>query len=813
MMIKEFFINISVFSFLFSAVIFLRVLVIKKTFKAEHLLGGLFAGLIAAVLMVFHVNHECYTCDIRFVPLILSFIYFGYGAGWITLSVIVITGVLFIGDDFGPSITAYLVIGFLFTIFNICFKNLPHFKGAFIYLAVYILMLHLIFGFFSISLPFNSQILLIVSAALLIGLFLIESYQKLYRLSEELSRLNLKLAESKQELKDTVHVLQGGIFKFKKVHERFIYTLFDGQFFYRNGYSTEDKLEKDLQTLSPPHLFPRLLGYFQEAWNGQEVIFEIPWPDYETIILISLRPIKHEGKVMEVVGTIVDVTERKNIEELLSTKERLESFIEHNMDSISMIDLEGHILQINKAFEEIFGWSEQEIIGKRFPTIPNIMLGQTKQLYQRVISGESITGFETVRLCKDERCIDVSLTLSPILDTKGNIIALSAIIRDISQKKKIERELHRLHRQLQESEMKYRTLFEQATDAVYLVELNKENRMPVRFIEVNNVGCERFGYSREVLLSMSFYDIISPNSNMLINITGKIREGKSRFTVQDEYVFKTGKKMNTEFSVHVFNLGEKEVFLAISRDITERIKTEELLRKSEKLAVVGQLATAIAHEIRNPLTSIKGFLKLLEATVDKDNQWYVDVMKSEMEQIQVITNEFMTVAKTEAVKVQPHDLNSLLRQVTVLLQSQAMMNNVYIKVKENSEIPPIPCEANQIKQMFINILKNAIESMPNGGQVIVQMEQGNDDHVYIRFLDNGCGIPKDRIPFLGEPFYSTKEKGIGLGLMTCYKIAYSHQGKIFIESEEDRGTMVEVIVPVPPLTDLRIHSAVYSEIQ
>jgi two-component system sporulation sensor kinase A len=813
MVVKDFFINISVFSFLFSAVIFLRVFVIKKTFKAERLYGGLFAGLIAAVLMLFHFKHEGYTCDIRIVPLILSFIYFGRRAGWMTLSFIVITRVLYIGDNWAPSVIAYLVIAFLFTLFNTCFKNLPPFKGAFIYMAVYTVILHIVFRAFSINLPFDAQSLFFISAGLLIGIFLIESYQKLYRLSEELSKMNFKLAESKQELKDMVHGLQGGIFKFKKVNERFIYTLFDGQFFYRNGYSTEDKPEKDLQTLSPPHLFPRLLEYFQEAWNGQVVTFETPWPDDETIILISLRPIKYEGKVMEVVGTIVDVTERKNIEEeLSSTKERLESFIEHNMDSISMIDLEGHVLQVNKAFEEIFGWSEQEIIGKRFPTIPNIILGQTKQLYQRVISGESITGFETVRLCKDERFIDVSLTLSPILDMNGNVIALSAIIRDITQKKKTERELLRLHLQLQESEMKYRTLFEQAADAVYLVELNKEDRMPERFIEVNPVGCERFGYSRENLLSMSFYDIVSRNSNMLINITEKIREGKHRFTVQDEYVFKTGKKMNTEFSVHVFNLGEKEVFLAISRDITERIRTEELLRKSEKLAVVGQLATAIAHEIRNPLTSIKGFMKLLERAVDKNNQWYVDVMKTEIEQIQVITNEFMTAAKTESVTVQPHDLNLLLRQVTLLLQSQAMMNNVYIKVEENSELPPIPCEANQIKQMFINILKNAIESMPNGGEVLVQMEQGNDDEIYIRFMDNGCGIPKDRIPFLGEPFYSTKEKGIGLGLMTCYKIAYSHQGKIFIESEEERGTMVEVIVPVSPIRDQGIHSAAYSEI-
>lgn len=796
MIIKDYFINLSIFSLLVSAAIFIQVFTINSSRYFEKLYGGI----IAVTLMFFSFPYMGFSYDLRVVPLILSFIYFGRIAGWITLISIILMRIFYIGEYWEPPVIAYLGMGILFSTFKTYVKKLHPFKSASLYFSVFIGIKWLVGVLFNTTLLYTGG-LLYIALGLLIGLFLMEAYQRLYYLTQDLSKMNRELKKSKQELTDTVHELQGGIFKFKKVGKHFIHTLCDGQFYYQNGFYSEQVVGKSLRTIDasiiPPHLVPQLMKYYLQAWEGKEIIFELPWPNDKTIILIALRPIKRNGQVIEVVGSTVDITERKKVEsELRATKELLESFIKHNLDAITISDREGHILQANKAYEKIFGWSSQEIRGKRLPCVPDFLMEESLKNIQKILTGESVvTRLETVRQRSDGSLLDVSLTVSPILDVRGNVIALSAICRDISERKQAERERHRLHQHLRDSEMKYRALIEQATDAVYVVELNEDNA-PSRFIEVNPVGCRRFGYSREELLSLSFSNIVPQDSQMIVRLLEKIKKGQTSFTLQDEYVFPTGKVITTEFSVRVFNLNGKKVFLSISRDITERLKTEELLRKSEKLAVVGQLATVMAHEINNPLTAMKGFMQLLKSTENENNQGYINIVSSEIERIESITTEFMAVAKPQVVKMQPNNMSVLMDQVLMLLQPQAMMNNIKFRIDLNPGIPLISCEGNQLKQVFVNILKNAIESMPMGGEILIQLNILDNNQLSIRFIDQGCGIPKERIPYLGEPFYSIKEEGIGLGLMICYKIIETHQGKVFIESEVNKGTTVEVTLPI-----------------
>lgn len=229
-------------------------------------------------------------------------------------------------------------------------------------------------------------------------------------------------------------------------------------------------------------------------------------------------------------------------------------------------------------------------------------------------------------------------------------------------------------------------------------------------------------------------------------------------------------------------------------DITERKKAEELLRKSDRLLAVAELAAGVAHEIRNPLTSIKGFAQLLKQGISQPE--YTDIMLTEVQRLDSIIHQFLILAKPQMVQCKQANLVDLLKCVINLNETLAINQNIQIKYEFETEILFIWCDENQLKQVFINLLMNAIESMPDGGEIVLQVKRIDAHCVTIRLIDQGCGIPEARIQKLGEPFYSTKEKGTGLGLMVSFRIVKEHKGMIHFESEVNKGTTVEVILPV-----------------
>ncbi|WP_227937799.1 ATP-binding protein [Alkalihalobacillus deserti] len=247
--------------------------------------------------------------------------------------------------------------------------------------------------------------------------------------------------------------------------------------------------------------------------------------------------------------------------------------------------------------------------------------------------------------------------------------------------------------------------------------------------------------------------------------------------------------------IPLISIGSKDVHvLCISNDITDRKVAEEIIRKSDKLSAVGELAAGVAHEIRNPLTSIQGFLQFIKPNYEEKR--YFDIMLSEIERIKLIIGEMLVLSKPQAEKREIKDIREVCQRIIDLFESEANLNNVQITTEFASSIPNIWCEENQLKQVFVNILKNAIESMVNGGQILVRIKKEGDSHIIVRFVDQGMGIDKERIERLGEPFYSTKEKGTGLGLMISYRIIEHHNGRIKISSEKNQGTTVDVILPV-----------------
>ena len=218
----------------------------------------------------------------------------------------------------------------------------------------------------------------------------------------------------------------------------------------------------------------------------------------------------------------------------------------------------------------------------------------------------------------------------------------------------------------------------------------------------------------------------------------------------------------------------------------------EDLRQKEKLAVIGQMATAIAHEIKNPLSSLKGFTQLQQEK-DKGDEQYYPIMLNEIDRINAIVNDLLILGKPNTGVKSPKKLVDIIQYVISVIDPHAQRKDIYIEY-DVDDTTVLLCDENQMKQVFINLIKNAMEAMPSGGTVTINSKI-DKNCALISVKDEGCGIPPEKLAKLGEPFYTTKQNGNGLGLMVTKKIIEEHEGTINIQSEMEKGTIVTISVP------------------
>lgn len=298
--------------------------------------------------------------------------------------------------------------------------------------------------------------------------------------------------------------------------------------------------------------------------------------------------------------------------------------------------------------------------------------------------------------------------------------------------------------------------------------------------------------SQEEMIGRSIFDFIQFDYHAIVKrrlLEVGVEDNYLEFTPL-ELIRIDGHKIETEISsVEAFNFLGRAVIQSVVRDISARKRNDAYLERTDKLSAIGQLAAGVAHEIRNPLTTLKGFTQLIK---NKYNEPFCAIMLEELDRINLIVNEFMLLSKPQIANRKHNSLKILVDNVIILLEAQAILNNVQIITELEENIPPILCDENQLKQVFINLMRNAIEAMSSGGKLIIQ-SQVSHGKVLLRFIDQGDGIPPEQILMLGQPFYTTKEKGTGLGLMVCYNIIEAHKGKLYFESKQGVGTTVNIL--------------------
>jgi two-component system, sporulation sensor kinase D len=223
---------------------------------------------------------------------------------------------------------------------------------------------------------------------------------------------------------------------------------------------------------------------------------------------------------------------------------------------------------------------------------------------------------------------------------------------------------------------------------------------------------------------------------------------------------------------------------------------ERMQNESQKLELVGQLAASTAHEIRNPLTGVKGLIKLLnEKYNDEQDQFYFRVIDQEINRINEIISEFLVLGKPTAETHSVHDINQIMKELEPLIQSEANLYNVNLILDVKTDSIFISCAKDHIKQVILNLSKNALESMRNGGYLTITISS-LDKYCNISIKDTGEGIPKDLLEKIFDPFFTLKDTGTGLGLVVCKRIVNMYQGEITISSKINVGTEVHVMFPM-----------------
>ncbi|MFN7250551.1 MAG: PAS domain S-box protein [Anaerobacillus sp.] len=498
--------------------------------------------------------------------------------------------------------------------------------------------------------------------------------------------------------------------------------------------------------------------------------------------LLSVNLIYDEfGSPEYIMAQIQNITEKKEIEATLLEKEKKFRIIaENSSDRIIVLNENSNYIYVSPAFTTQLGFEQSELTGL---SALDLIHDDDKQSFHHAIKSVVESDIDstvsiTYRIQHKEGHYVWTESNLKCIKNKGNGHRNEILLmcRDITERKKIEKKLY-------ESNRRIHNILESISDG--FVAIDNE----ARFIFVNRAAVEILKTSRDKLLGYVCEEVlpefITPELLRYYEVV-KQEKKAAQFEMYSE-------NLEATFAIRMYPI--EDIISIYFLDITEQKKMEEWLKKTEKLSLVGQLAAGVAHEIRNPMTSIRGFMQLVKSTKEfKD--FYIDIILSELERTEAIIYEFLSLAKpNETSAMEKTSINVILDNVIHLLEAQALIHGVKIVNNTEEENLVIECNGNQMKQVFLNIIQNAIEASGKNSSIHVSLKALDDEYIMIRIADEGCGISSERLPKLGEPFYSTKEKGTGVGLLVTYKIIEGHQGKLNFTSEEGKGTTVDIVLP------------------
>jgi two-component system sensor histidine kinase AtoS len=359
-------------------------------------------------------------------------------------------------------------------------------------------------------------------------------------------------------------------------------------------------------------------------------------------------------------------------------------------------------------------------------------------------------------------------------------------------------------RKIEESEKRYRLLFESAGDAIFI--LDAEGDAAGNIVAANQAAAVMHGYTHDELLALNIRNIDAPVD--AARVSDRIRRIFNGEWLKTEinHVKKDGTVFPVEISAGLLEYGDHRFILALDRDVTERRQMEQALQRTEQIKCAGELATGLAHEIKNPLAGIKVSIEVLSRSMEKilpeeDKDILVKVIE-EIKRIETLIKGLLNFARPP----QPHfvdtDVNGLLDSVAgLVLQNQARAQEtahpITLEKNLDGRLPLVTADPMQLRQVFMNLLLNAVDAMKDGGVLGIRTRfDGAARSVLVEIADTGRGIDAAVIDKLFQPFFTTKPKGTGLGLAISKRLIEDHGGRISIEPNPGGGATFTISLPV-----------------
>jgi PAS domain S-box-containing protein len=504
---------------------------------------------------------------------------------------------------------------------------------------------------------------------------------------------------------------------------------------------------------------------------------------------------------------ITSLAKEKSVFQRVSdeNRNRLAAIVESSDDAIYSKTLNGTITSWNRGAESLYGYKAEEIIGKDVSVLAPDLPGEVEDILRSLQAGKRIEHRETHRFAKDGRRIEVSVSISPVYNSDGNIIGAASIARDITARKLAEQQIEAARLQAEAAEKRLR--FAQQAANLGAWEWNiKSNEM---------WWSERIGAMHGVADAPAH-----PTLEDWIALAAPESREKVQLAIQNTLMFR--KDYNVEYScvfpdesvhwivargqVSLDANGNPQKMAGIAVDITERKLGEEALRRTEKLAAAGRLAATIAHEINNPLEAVTNLLYLLRKnpSLDEKARQHLSIAEIESERVAHITKQTLGFYREHTSPV-PIVLSQAMDGILSLYERKIESRAITVRKEYKDQGTSVVALEGEIRQVFSNLIVNAVDAMELGGKLRVRIhpscEWGNSRRLGVTVVvcDNGSGITAEHRKKIFEPFFTTKKDvGTGLGLWLSSEIVHKHGGALRLRSRAtpgSSGTVFSVFLP------------------